>query len=349
MPSRRVITHIHSDASNDQASQMFPLISRLATEIVGPQGATLPWFECQTSVNDLLAILDGHRTGRHVDLLFLTDHLSGRRHHLPEAVFDLACRDHRFGVGGEVQTALADEAGRWLDAPEVLVYGPAELRSRGACRYYGITQEELDELFDRCTPSSAPAPEVMQVRQFCADRGWAYSLAHPLDGHDLPLSQWLPIFEAFPCIETMNGGYSEESGRLLMRLAASRPDKIAIGGGDAHLDDFDRVVTTFEFEGDRPVAGDFIRAMLDATAGRGAASITVEGHGITTWTLYREVLTLVGRNVRNIRPLLGSTWKTARILALGALGASGELRRMDRNARKLRADLSAWLDDSSRT
>jgi hypothetical protein len=367
----RVITHIHSTSSNDLASAMYPLISSIASQVLGPGGESLPWFECETSTADLEAILDGCRTRQPVDLVFLTDHLSARRHAMADDTLEFACRCPRFAVGGEVQTAVPDGAGGWADAPEVLVYGTVEPHEWRGGRYFGLTQALLDELFDTCTRPGAPAPDVLAVRAFCASRGIACALAHALDGHDLSLPHVLGFVGAFDFVETLNGGYPAESGALLQRLLEARrrenqraveardegtaaaderrPAALELGGSDAHLDDFDRVVTIFRHGGARPTAGDFVRAMLEAPSDpeRARDVFSVEGHGMGTLTLYREVFTLILRNLRRLRGRLGAV-QLGRVVTRGAVAAHAELRHLDRASRVLRRDLTAWLEADER-
>ncbi|HSK40257.1 MAG TPA: hypothetical protein VK943_10870, partial [Arenibaculum sp.] len=123
------------------------------------------------------------------------------------------------------------------------------------------------------------------------------------------------------------------------------PAALALGGSDAHLDDFDRVVTLFRAPSP-PTAGDFTAAMLAARSEPAAARerFSVNGHGIGTLTLYREVMTLLVRNIRRLRPHLRGLRLQTRILRCGVLAAAAELRRMDREAACLQADLRTWLD-----
>ncbi|MBP7571533.1 MAG: hypothetical protein KBA95_15840 [Acidobacteria bacterium] len=364
--THRVVTHIHSIGSNDLASAMYPLISSLAAREVGPGAASLPWFECETTLAVLEELLSGRRTSRPVDLLFLTDHASARRHVVAEEALALARRCHRFGVGAEVQTVLPDGCGGWIDAPEVLVYGPAEPHEGPLGRHYGITQALLDDLYNCCTPPGAPAPDTVAVHGFCEARRLACALAHPLDGHDLRLEQLLALIGLFDVVEVVNGGFSQRSARLLERLLAARrrenerrrvlageagtglPAALALGGSDAHVDDFDRVVTLFA-AAHRPTAGDFIAAMLAARRDPAVRQrFAIEGRGIATLTLYREVMTLVVRNIRRLSPCLPGLGLQARVLTRSVLAASRELRRLDRSAARLQAELRVWLEREER-
>ncbi|HOC18452.1 MAG TPA: hypothetical protein PKK95_09300 [Vicinamibacterales bacterium] len=358
----RVVTHVHSAGSNRLANRSYPLISSFLAREVGQAAQGLPWFECETTLADLEEVLAGRRTSRPVDLLFLTDHVSARRHVVDEEALALARRCHRFGVGAEIQTVLSDRCGGWIDAPEVLVYGPAGPHDGPLGRHYGITQALLDDLYDCCTPLGAPAPDTVAVHGFCEARRLACALAHPLDGHDLRLEQLLALIGLFDVVEVVNGGFSQRSARLLERLLAARrrenerrrspaheagaglPAALALGGSDAHVDDFDRVVTLFAAT-HRPTAGDFIAAMLAARRDPSVRErFAIEGRGIATLTLYREVMTLVVRNIRRLSPCLPGLGLQARVLIRGVLAASSELRRLDRSAARLQAELCDWLD-----
>ena len=79
-----------------------------------------------------------------------------------------------------------------------------------------------------------------------------------------PVGFGLALIGLFDVVEVVNGGFSQRSARLLERLLAARrrenerrrspaheagaglPAALALGGSDAHVDDFDRVVTLFD-------------------------------------------------------------------------------------------------------
>ncbi len=368
----RVITHIHSSGSNAQASPGSRVVNEWLDRMLGAVRAEVAWFECDTSVADLEAILAGKRTRRPVDLLFLTDHLSPAHHHIDEAVFELGRRCHRFGVGAEIQTCLPAAGGTWALGHDVLLYGQAGLRPGPTGGYYGLTQEIIDEIFDVCIPDGAPLPETMRLRAFCRERGIACALAHPLDGHALTVKQIVTVLATFDFVETLNGGYPEANARALERLcaalrreqhaglarsgalahpgsAAERPAAlIGLGGGDAHLRDFDRVVTEFRHDGGPPDAGDFVSAMLSARTDPDAARrlFMPSGRGMTSSRLIAEAITIGLRNVARARHRLDRRLVAA-IVVSGSKIAVTEVRSKYRAARDQRAQLAEWLSERS--
>jgi hypothetical protein len=359
----RVVTHLHSLESNAEASALHPLIAPLSAQTSGRAAAEVYWSECRTTPADVEAMLGGRLTRKPIDVLFLTDHVNARSHRLGQWAVDLARRTHRFGLGAEVATCLPDGAGRWITAPEVLVYGPATPNVATDGAHFGLTQTLLDRLFAECSLPGAPAPDTLRVREFCERERLACALAHPLDGHPLPWPRLLTLLDAFPAIETVNGGYSDQSARMLARVvgelrrrdatgtdAARRAGRIALGGSDAHLRDFDRVVTSFEFPGEAPTAGDFVAAMLDARDGGPAVwqRFVPEGRGMPSLSLYREVFAIVRMNVWNNRRLLLRPGVIGPVLATAVVTVMAELRQLDGWSRALRRHAAAWLADADR-
>jgi hypothetical protein len=367
--SYRAITHIHSSGSNAQASPGSGVINALVRDQFGETMAAVVWTECDTSVSDLEAILAGSRTSQPVDLLFLTDHLSPDHHAIDEAVFDLARRCRRFGVGAEIQTCLPASGGTWSPGHDVLLYGPAGLQPGPGGGYYGLTQAFVDEAFEACTPPGAPMPETLRLREFCRRRGAACALAHPLDGHALTVRQVLTVMAAFDFVETLNGGYSDANARALERLCAMLrerqragqaggealtapgavgehpPALIALGGADAHLKDFDRVVTLFRHDGGPPDAGDFLAAMLRARTDPGAARLlfTPAGRGMRTDRLIVEIMAIGLRNLARNRHLLGGRSGEVSVVLSGFRLAVSEVMRKRRAAKDQRAQVAEWL------
>lgn len=360
----RVITHIHSEASNALASPGYDRISRRCREILGPAYDRVHWAECLTTVGTLLELLDGRGPGPRVDLLFATDHMSSRRHLVSDGLIRAASTCPRLGVGAEVATFVSAGPGGWLPAPEVLLYGPAEPQALGGASYYGVSQPVLDELYAACTPDGAPGPDLRRTVRFCLDRRFAYAVSHPLDRHGLPLSDLLELLRLFPFVETVNGGFSRRSARLLSRLielenqraharGTCRPAppvnggapwfqvRHPLGGSDAHLRDLDRVVTLFSAERPDPTAGDFIRAMLEGAADPAAhrARFAPAGSGIGLVALGREVTTLVHRNIVNNRHAVRGVVPTARLL----VAAVWQLLTSDRRSRRRHQELASYL------
>jgi hypothetical protein len=316
-------------------------------------------------VSDLESILDGRRTRGPVDLVFLTDHMSSLRHVVDDATVAFAQRCRRFAIGAEVQTCLPDDGGGWLVAPEVLLYGPTDLHQVAGGGYYGVTQALVDEAYDTCTLPGAPAPDTLRLHAFCRRRRIACALAHPLDGHALPFSKLLGVIGAFDFVETTNGGFSEANAQLLARLlevlrqerrrrseatgadSHKAPAHLALGGSDAHLNHFDRVVTLFSHDGDRPDAGTFIAAMLRAAEDPDGALLTFRpsGRGVRAIRLSWEVLTLIVLNLLRNRHHLANWRQVATVLRRGMFIAGGELRSKYRIAGENRRNLSMWLED----
>jgi hypothetical protein len=368
----RAITHIHSCGSNGQSSPGSAVINAWLQGAIGETRRAVTWFECDTSVADLEAILAGARTTEPVDLLFLTDHMSPGHHAISEDVFDLARRCHRFGVGAEIQTCLPAANGTWTLGHEVLLYGPAGLQPGQAGGHYGLTQTLVDEVFEACTPPGAPMPETLRLREFCRQRGIACALAHPLDGHALTVRQVVTVMAAFDFVETLNGGYSGANARSLERLCAilrerqgvghadghslsvsgavgePPPALIGLGGGDAHLKDFDRVVTVFQHDGGPPDAGDFLAAMLSARTEPEAARrlFSPVGKGMRTDRLIVEAFSIGWNNLPRQRHIF-SLRQTAWVIVTGFRLAVTEVLRKSRASKVKRAQLAEWLQGRS--
>lgn len=363
----RVITHIHSVESNALASPGYDQITQLSRRILGAALDRVHWCECLTTVSTLMEVLEGKRTVRPVDLLFVTDHKSPRQHRIPADLIRTAAACPRLGIGAEIVTFVLTEAGAWIAAPEILMYGPAEPHLTAGGRYYGLSDQILHEVFAACTPPGAPGPELTRVVRYCLDRRIAYAASHPLDGNRLPLADLLCVLRLFPFIETVNGGFSKKSARLLTRLLQSENQRALargtgptgpaadsrepefhvrhmLGGSDAHLRDFDRAVTRFVSPRADPSAGDFIVAMLAAADDPLGADgrFTPEGHGIGLLALGREVIALVHRNITNNRHAIRGVLPTARLM----LTAVSQLWKADRSSRGRQRELSRYLDTS---
>jgi hypothetical protein len=375
--SYRVITHIHSVSSDDLASPGYGVVRSLIERGFGSTAPGVTWRECDISVADLESILDGSRTRKPVDLLFLTDHMSPRQHRIAPAAFDLARRCHRFGIGGEIQTCLPDGSGSWIIGPDVLLYGEAQLQPGPGGGYYGVTQAIIDEAFESATAPGAPMPDTFGLRAFCEGRGIACALAHPLDGHDLPLRQLLDVLGSFDFVETINGGYSHANATLLTRVLGTmreaqsprngreidrhdpapgecpRPALIALGGADAHVNDFDRVVTLFRHEGGPPTAGDFLLAMLEARKDpeKARARFVPAGRGIRFGRLVAEVVLIGTTNLARNRHLLPGWGRVADVFGAGMAVIARQLLSKRSAAGTQRRQLDEWLrgdDDDQR-
>jgi hypothetical protein len=291
-------------------------------------------------------------------------------HRIPEEFVTAAAACPRLGIGAEIVTFVWTEAGGWMAAPEILMYGPPEPHLTADGHYYGLSDRILDEVFATCTPPDAPGPELTRVVRYCLDRRIAYAVSHPLDGNRLPLTDLLRVLRQFPFVETVNGGFSKRSSLLMTRLLQSenrkalargtpRPRPVVdrgepdfrvrhvLGGSDAHLRDFDRAVTRWVSPKPDPDAGDFIASMLDAADDPSGADgrFTPEGEGISLLALGREVMTLVRWNIANNRHAIRGVLRTARLL----LTALSQLRKVDQNSRARQRELSRYLETTDRS
>nr|WP_321468531.1 hypothetical protein [uncultured Desulfobulbus sp.] len=328
-----VITHLHSKASNGPASSLDRVAGSILTEIFGTIPEGLIWRECFTDCGDLRQIIAGDRTRQPVDILFVTDHLSSHHHRLDDDVLRLAADERRIGIGGEIQTVCYSERhGGYLAAPEVLLYGDGLDRRIDGRPYTGIDNGMLAQLYEQCSVAGADEPEIGRVNAFCRDNRIACALAHPFDCHELDLIETLEVIGTFAFVETVNGGFprasalalheyaafhnqvvTDELGVRLLALDLSREQRhllniigqsaplVPLGGSDAHLSDFDRVVTRFRTPANQTTAADFVRTMLHCPADKILANRTLEpwGRGISWTGLYRDVLGIVGKNIRN--------------------------------------------------
>lgn len=327
-----VITHLHSKASNGPASSLDRVVGSILTEIFGTIPEGLAWRECFTDCRDLRQILAGDRTRLPIDILFVTDHLSSHHHRLDADMLRLAADERRIGIGGEIQTVRYSERhGTYLAAPEVLLYGDGLDRQIDGRPYTGIDNRMLAQLYDECCVAGADEPEIGRVNAFCRDKRIACALAHPFDCHELDLSETLEVIGSFAFVETVNGGFprasalalqeyaslhnrvvagelggsllalelSREQRQLLKKIAQSQ-HLVPLGGSDAHLSHFDRVVTRFRTPAKQAAAADFVRTMLNRPADEILANGTLKpwGRGISMAGLYRDVLGIVGKNIR---------------------------------------------------
>lgn len=327
-----VITHLHTKASNGPASSL----DRMANSILGDIFGTIPedliWRECFTGAEDIRQILAGHRTGVPIDLIFLTDHMSSRHHRLAPESLCLAVDERRIGIGCEIQTVhFSERAGGYRIAPEVLIYGDGADRIHDGRPYTGVDDQLLKRLYEHCTVAGAAEPEITEVAKFCRENRIACALAHPFDCQQLDLEETLALFDHFTFVETVNGGFPRSSAEALqeyvafhnailaenlasdlqacdfsdsqrcrIRQIARSHLLVALGGSDAHLNNFDRVVTRFRTEAGRRSAGDFVRTMLTRSAAELLEKKIVEpqGRGISMTGLYLDVLGIVWKNLR---------------------------------------------------
>lgn len=364
--TKNVITHLHSKASNGPASSLDRVIGSILSEIFGVIPEGLAWRECFTDSRDLRQILAGGRTRLPIDILFITDHLSSRHHRLDTDMLRLAADDRRIGIGGEIQTVRYSERdGDYLAAPEVLLYGDGLDRQIDGRPYTGIDNRMLERLYEECCVTGADEVEIGRVNAFCRDQGIACALAHPFDCQQLDLPATLEVIGSFTFVETVNGGFPHASalalqeyatfhnrvvegdlGGRLLAMELSREQRqlvkkitqshhlVPLGGSDAHLGHFDRVVTRFRTPPGQTTAADFVRTLLHQPADEilGHRILEPRGRGIGMAGLYRDVLGIVGKNIRTYwhhfrRPAL---WPAV-LRTLATTGKQEFNRRMRRN------------------
>lgn len=189
-----VITHLHTYASNGPASSLDQLAKYLLTDIFGTIPEGLVWRECFTRVDTLRQILDGKRTRKKIDILFLTDHLCARHYKLDKGLLQLATEDRRIGLGCEIQTvSFSKKQDKFLVSPEVLLYGDGEDRDFEGSPYTGIDDVLLAQLYRECTIPGSIEPEISRVNTFCRENRIACALAHPFDCHQLDLEETLDV------------------------------------------------------------------------------------------------------------------------------------------------------------
>lgn len=326
-----VITHLHSKASNGPASALDETVKLILSDVFGEVPPDLIWRECFTDVDDLREIISGVRTKKKIDILFLTDHMSSRHNRLAEQFVQFAAEDRRIGIGCEVQTVrFSRKHDKFLISPEVLLYGDGQDRFIGSQPYTGVDNSLLEELYEECTLPGSTEPEIFKVREFCQQRNIGCCLAHPFDCQQLDLDETLEVIRAFTYVETVNGGFPLRSSQALCeyvnfhnsvlhnnlaeKLAPLCSEKqlkcleavrngqtlIGLGGSDAHLKDFDRVITTFNTVEEKKYAQDFVRMMIETSPKQIVQHriLTPVGQGISMTGLYSDVLGIVWKNIR---------------------------------------------------
>lgn len=326
-----VITHIHTKASNGPASALDQMAKSILSDIFGSIPEGLIWRECFTDTDDLRQILAGQRTAQPIDILLLTDHLSSRHHRLDKNLQQLAAKDRRIGLGCEIQTvSYSEKQKKYLTSPEVLLYGDGQDRFFMGQPYTGVDELMLDSLYRECTVPGATEPDIAKVNAFCQKNRIARALAHPFDCQQLDLEETLAVIGSFSFIETVNGGFprrsaealqqyvtfhntvvhnnlahsllaqgwSEQQRHLLKKISNSHL-LVPLGGSDAHLNNFDRVVTHFRTVPGKTKAVDFITTMLTTPAAEilQANLFAPVGRGVSTTGLYRDILGIISKNI----------------------------------------------------
>jgi hypothetical protein len=269
-----VITHVHTDASNADASEM----DRITEAIHRMAGADtlITWRECFTPVEKLLRILRAGGTRRGpVHMCVVTDHMRSKSHQFPAGHLAAAAADPRLALGAEIRTRARDVDGVIRKAPEIIAYGGVQPVEGPYGPYYGLSATLLEELWDTCMADDRKELCARRAHELLLQRGIAHGLSHPFDGHELSLEGTFRLISEFTFVEVVNGGYFEPSTHVLdayVRLhnavvaGARLPDEILtdtgrrlvrhirargrflcpLSGSDAHIYDFDRVVLSFE-------------------------------------------------------------------------------------------------------
>ncbi len=269
------ITHIHTDASNAEASDLDPRISGAINSIPAARGR-VGWAECFTPVSRLVRLLQRGQGGNGpVHIITLTDHIRRKAHRIPKRHMAAAAAEPRLAIGGEITTRSRDVDGVYRKAPEILAYGALEPVIGPDGPYSGLSQDLLDELYATCMDDEGKELDTRRAARVLRRRGIAHGLSHPFDNHELSLEGTFQLISEFPFTETVNGGYFAQSARVLdafIRLnnAVLRGGEVAHrhlspvgqriiqhirrhgrpiqpwGGSDAHSHDFDRVVMAMD-------------------------------------------------------------------------------------------------------
>ncbi len=360
------ITHIHTRASNGPASELDPVISKALKDVLG-KDTQARWSECFTRVEQLTALLDPRVHAKPVDIICVTDHANWRAHKLPEDLLEAAAADPRLCVGSEVATVDQDVDGVYRVAPEVLVYGGTK-----PSPHTGLNQAQLDGLFQSCRAPGRFEPQTRRVMDYCAERGWAYALAHPMDGHQLSVDKTFEIIGRAPFIETVNGGFPVASTELLetylwlhnqlalgrglpaelwnrypyLQQVADRIHKqrlkpiVALGGSDAHAHDFDRVLVRLLSDKPHTRAVDLLTAMTGPSTEELLAEGTfaIVGRPGTALSVLDDVLRIVGSNIWANRSHMLTPWTVARVLGRSAKVVHQELGQRDQRQKVFLAE-----------
>lgn len=345
----RLITHLHSRASDGAASPLYPYVQSGLVELLGPRGESVEWLESIITPKTIERLLAG-RFGA-VDLVCLTDHVSARLHRLRPEYLALAQAHAQLIMGSEVSTHFwSPERGRYVEGPDLLVYGPPALRREpGQAPYFGLTQDDLDALYEACLATTTREPDTLRVIDWVNGKGYAWAVAHPLDGNELTLTELFSVFARAKAIEILNGGFPEASHLALKRylplhnqlvadrtgceagqnalaealcasLEATTPRPLlALGGSDAHVSNFHRALTLMRVAemGSAAPAELFLRALLGQD--RNGVELSVLGRGTSWLRLYGEAARVVvlnfWKNRRLIVPSLPRvSYVTARIV-----------------------------------
>lgn len=334
------ITHIHTEASNGDASELDGMIGGAIRYVLGDD-TPARWSECFTRPDQLIDLLNQKRARQPVGLITVTDHMNVRSHRLRDSLLLAAARDPRLAACAEITCVERDTDGVFRRAPEVLVYGGPRPVEGPFGRHFGLSQEIIDDIFKNCRAPGMDEVRASLVLDHCAARGLACALAHPFDGHKLSLEATLDLISRGRFVETVNGGFPAVSTRILEDLISFqnrivsgwrlRPETavryplarklqekiidqgrsmlIAWGGSDAHLRRFSRVVVRFLSYKPRPVAGDLFSAMLNKEPIDHIldGTFSVQGRPGTMLSVVADVVPIVLLNIWRNRPYILDT------------------------------------------
>jgi hypothetical protein len=223
----------------------------------------------------------------------------------------------------------------------------------------------IERLYAECTVLGSVEPEISRVSAFCQKNRLCCALAHPFDCQQLDLEETLDVINTFTFIETVNGGFPRRSSAALQEyvafhncvlqqdLALSLLERewteeqrqclkkiarahllVPLGGSDAHLNNFDRVMTRFRTVPGKTNAVDFINVMLECPASEILKHKILEpvGKGVTIPGLYMDVIGIVCKIIKVYRRHFSrpSVWP-ALVRALLTTGVNELTKRIVRN------------------
>jgi hypothetical protein len=378
-----IITHIHTVASDCDASSL-DAIDEAIRGVCG-EDTEVRFTECFTTIDRLLRVITDKK-GKFgpVRLLVTTDHMRARSHRLPPDHIAMAARDPRIALGGELATRTQDVDGQYKKGPEILAYGGAHPVDSPQGPYFGLQQEQLEELYDSCMDDGSNELCTRKAREFLTRRGIAHALSHPLDEHQLSCEGTFKIISEFAFSETVNGGFFASSSRIIeafMRLNNAILDGATIseellsdsgrriiahirsnghhihplGGSDAHLWDFDRTLTTLQIpqgkSAEEVTPGDLFERMLQFTRSPKTlepfgpqSTLEIVGSPATPFFQLLDVLGIIALNLLRNRRHLWNPILLARMLTMSAVVSTRALRSRAAARRQFRRDLKDGFD-----
>lgn len=378
-----IITHIHTVASDSRASSL----DHIDDAIRQVCGADTPihFTECFTDIEHLSRLTRAGK-GRFgpVHMVLTTDHMRDRSHRLPPQHMAAAALNHRIALGAELATHTRDVDGKYRKGPEILAYGGIEPIESPYGPYYGLSQELLEELYETCMAIDGEELCTRKAADLLNRRGIAHALSHPLDEHELSCEGTFAIISEFAFSETVNGGFFARSARVLesyMRVnnaildgAVIPEDQLSergrrivahirkhgrclhpLGGSDAHLWQFDRVVTSMAVPPDRRAEelspGDLFETMLRFTRAPHASEpfstdpdLDVVGDPATPLDQTTDIAGIIAINLFRNRGHIKYPSTLAKMLAKAVLVSSRTLRSRAQARGRLFREIKADFD-----